>query len=76
MIITVYGVDRAGTPWDERENIPDASEALTLLERLRSEQPNNVYGVFDADDPERGDIEMELEEAIYEAERFGLGVPL
>jgi hypothetical protein len=43
---------------------------------LRAEYPGRVYGVFDYDDPERGDIEDELEEAVLDAQSLGLGVPL
>jgi hypothetical protein len=75
MIIQVYAADRSGQSWDVRQT-SDASETLTLLERLRAEYPGRVYGVYDYDDPERGDIEMELEEAVYEQQSLGLGVPL
>ena len=76
MILTIYGADLAGDCWDQRETYTDPREALTALETLRHTRPQIVWGVYDSDDPERGDIELELEEAVEEMPRMNLGVPL
>lgn len=59
---------------------PDAREALTALENARTRYAHHVMGptisVGLVDDPERGDVELELQEALSDAPSMGLGVPL
>ena len=63
---TVYGADRAGDTW-ECHQMDSPIEVTNLLAGLRRLNPHNVFGVFLTDDPERGDQEMEIEEALDEA---------
>jgi len=63
---TVYGVDRAGVPWECRQT-DNGPEVLSLLTALRAEHSprHRAYGVFLTDDPEVGDVEDQIEEAHY-----------
>jgi hypothetical protein len=65
---TVYGVDRAGVPWECRQT-DDHAEVLSLLGALRREHNprHTVFGVYLTDDPERGDQETAIEEVLSEA---------
>ena len=58
---TVYGADRAGDTWECRQT-DSPIEVISLLAGLRRLNPNNVFGVYLTDDPERGDQEMDIEE--------------
>lgn len=60
---TVFACDRAGTPWDVA-TMSEPSLALATVRLCREKKwPNErVFGVFETDDPEKGDVELELEE--------------
>jgi hypothetical protein len=59
----IYGADRAGCVWDVGL-FHEPLTALWVLEAQRLLHPDYAYGVYDLDDPERGDIQFELEEAL------------
>ena len=64
----VYAVDRAGTPWTVAE-MDDPTLALFVVRICRTKRPNErVFGVYESDEPEKGDVEMALEEAEAEHE--------
>jgi hypothetical protein len=63
--LILYAADRAGECWHERECL-DPLDALTAVRRAREQRPDYAWGVFDDDDPEHGDVEDELDEAIEE----------
>ena len=58
---TVYAADRSGETFNVMETY-DPSEALKALEQGRNAKPHLAVGVYETDDPERGDVEMELED--------------
>ena len=58
---TVYEADRSGECWDLCST-DDPGYALKSLEAGRAARPRNAFGVFLTDDPERGDVEEELQE--------------
>jgi len=60
---TVYGADRSGQSWTCRET-SDPVDVLSLLAALRRECPHAAYGVHLTDDPEAGDVEDVIEEAM------------
>jgi len=62
----VYAVDRAGTPWRVAE-MNDPGLALACIQLCREKERNNprvdqVFGITETDEPEKGDVQMELEE--------------
>ena len=59
--LTVYGADPSGNTFTVLETY-DPDEALKKLVRERGKHPRFVYGVHDTDEPEKGDVEAELEE--------------
>jgi hypothetical protein len=65
--ITVYSADRAGDTWDVA-TFSQPLMALWVLEVLRVKKPCHCHGIYDKDDPERGDIQLQLEELLTEAE--------
>ena len=71
----VYGVDRAGTPWTAAE-MDDPMLALSVLRLLQEKEKANprvdrVYGVYENYEPEKGDVQGELEELEYEKAQAG-----
>ena len=71
----VYAVDRAGTPWRVAE-MDDPMLALAVLRRCREKEKANprvdqIHGVYETDEPEKGDVEGELEEIEYEKGQAG-----
>jgi hypothetical protein len=69
----IMAVDRAGTPWAE-VTLSDPAAVLIRLEHLRSltgrgKVHDRMYWVDDPNDEERGDIEMDVEELVYEAQQ-------
>lgn len=67
---TVYGVDRAGVPW-EVGDMKDPAEILKMLAQLRAAHPTHVYGVYDSNNEELGDREAEIEELAQPCEYCG-----
>ena len=65
----VYAVDRAGTPWRVAE-MSDPQLALACIELCRAKTwPNErVFGITETDEPEKGDVQMELEEEVAAAD--------
>jgi hypothetical protein len=66
---TIYEADPAGA--GDVFSTSDPFTALKQLEKFRVEsktngRSNRAYGVYDKDEPERGDAEMLLEEMLYE----------
>jgi hypothetical protein len=67
---TIYEADPSGNACDIFET-SDAFTALVRLEKFRMDsqtngKSNRVYGVYDKDEPERGDAQMLLEEMLDE----------
>ena len=65
MAYVVMSADRSGNCW-EVARYTDALAALTKVEWLRQDYPHNVHMVNDSEDPERGDIQLDLEEIVAE----------
>lgn len=59
----VYAADRAGDTWDVGV-YHEPLTALWVLEAQRRLKPMLAFGVYDGDDPERGDIQLALEELL------------
>ena len=65
---TVYAVDRAGVPWDVLHT-DSPREAVDCAEAQRAlHGRERTLGIYEPDDPEKGDVEMELEEMLWEEE--------
>ena len=63
---TVYEADRSGQSWDLCQT-DEAEYALKCIAAGRAARPRNAFGVYETDEPERGDQEMELEDILSEA---------
>jgi len=62
----VFAVDRAGNAWDViSSSSPEV--VLAVIDALRHIRRDRVYGIYDLENPERGDQEMAAEEAREEA---------
>ena len=59
---TIYAVDRAGSPW-EIETSSNVDYLFRVIAKERTEHPSRIYGIWDVDDPEAGDVEGKLEDA-------------
>ncbi len=59
----VYSADRSGQSWDVFTTSSE-TRVLSVLEARRKASPGQVHGVYDLDDPERGDVEDEIQEAL------------
>jgi hypothetical protein len=65
---TVYGVDPSGTVWTAFKG-DGAAETLAGLEQARAKaivdrRTNAIFGVYETDDPESGDVENRLLEEV------------
>lgn len=58
---SLYAADRSGNCWEIRRT-DDPQKVLNCLKTWRAEFPYRVHGVSLADDPERGDVEIDIEE--------------
>ncbi len=65
---TIYAADRAGESWDVAQ-LSDSAMALLVLGIYRNKHPEWVFGAYDTDNVEGGDIEAELEELVAAAGR-------
>ena len=66
MRIQLYGADPSGNSWDEGSPYEDALDAIQAVEDARAKHPGWAYGLYDLDDPEKGDVEAEAEETLWE----------